>query len=160
MGMYTGLRFKGILKEEFVPIIKTMMDEHLEWSDLHERYPQYDFLKEFGEYDRADFVPYGGLSYMPNCWERQLENSSIEVATDGFDRKLDEETKLWSFQCSLKNYGLTIEKFIELVVPNILDESVHIEKFYEEWERSMFYEYNNGTLTFLEGQGIDYMDDY
>ncbi|MGG4336861.1 hypothetical protein ABEW13_04335 [Bacillus subtilis] len=148
MGMYTGLRFKGIIKKEFAELIRKLMYEGLTWFDLSACYPQYDFLHTFSEIPRADFIPCGVLSYMPTSWE--------EDSSDGFDRRFDQDSRLWSFQCSLKNYNEEIEKFFQIIVPEIVEKSIHIEYYYEEMTRSIFYELKDGKVVESDREGIFY----
>ncbi len=162
MGMYTGLRFKGIIKLEFSEVIKTMIEESLDWLQLYKLYPQYSFLKEFGNRWRADFIPRGALAYMPDSWEVIPKNPdgswnfSMATATDGFERDYDEDTRLWSFQCSLKNYEDDIEEFLFNIVPIIVEKSIHMEYFYEESARSTFYELKDGKVVESKQKGILY----
>lgn len=162
MGMYTGIRCKIIINEEFSPVIKTMMESDLRWDDLYEEFPQYEFLKQFGEGYRASFIPYGVLSYMPDEWETQprKKDGSYDFdnfrATDDFERKFDPELRLWSFQCSLKNYDSDIQRFFEIVLPMITEKVIHLEYYYEEWTRSIFYELVDGEIVRSEKEGILY----
>lgn len=140
MGMYTGLRFKGVVKKEY----REMMDEihqGVEWSDFVEAFP---FLNEYAKQDRAEFIPRGVLCYMPNDWEKgKFPN---QVATDGFERSINLTTGVWTFQCSLKNYNDEIEQFFEEVLPHLLESAQHIEYRYEEWDESVFYVFENGKI--------------
>lgn len=43
MGMYTGLRFKAVIKPEFREVVKTMMSEWHRWDELFQLYPQHVF---------------------------------------------------------------------------------------------------------------------
>lgn len=153
MGMYTGLRCKVIIKPEFRPLIKKMMDERLDWEDIA---GDYSFIKEFSTGFRADFIPYGGLSYMPDEWETNPNDWKNSEATDGFERQFDGNTGYWAFQCSLKNYENDIERFFELILENIAEKVIHLEYYYEEWTRSVFYELVDGKITRSEREGIKY----
>jgi len=148
MGMYTGLRCKVIIKPEYiVEFVRLHSKEvYYDWSTSN-----IDFLKEYYEYPRADWVPNGCLSYMPVEWE-----DSEKKATDGFDTKFESETGLWSFQCSLKNYDDTIEYFFEHVLSKVTQEVIHLEYYYEEWTRSKFYELINGKIVESDKEGIKY----
>lgn len=46
--MHTGLRFKGIVKKEFRGLVKNLMVDRLEWMDIYEYYPQFEFFKGVG----------------------------------------------------------------------------------------------------------------
>lgn len=115
MGMYTGLRFKGVVKKQFRKTFDSIaMSGDWENSDDAK-------FKEFGNYDRASFIPLGRLCYMP--WDDNDKE---------FERSYDEKTGRWVFQCSLKNYSETIEVFLELV-PYFMESVEFCEVLYEEW---------------------------
>lgn len=159
MGMYTGIRCKVIIKPEYRDEFEFLNspDIQYEWEESN-----LDFLKEYGKYSRATFIPRGSLSYMPDSWEivPKKENGDYDwfraEATDGFDRSFDKETGLWSFQCSLKNYDNTIEHFFENILPEITEEIIHLEYYYEEWARSKFYELLDGKIVKSSKEGILY----
>lgn len=154
MGMYTGLRCKCIIKEEFRPLIAKMMKENLDWKDIAE---EYSFIEEFSKGFRANSIPYGSLCYMPDEWEDRNGK-----ATDGFNRQFDEKTGYWAFQCSLKNYKRDIEKFFDLILNNIAEKIIHLEEYYEEWIYSKKYDFVNGKIECVNHQFIKYgvEDDY
>lgn len=154
MGMYTGLRFKGYVKEEYRQMIQEINGDG-EWSEFIKQFP---FLKDYASQDRAEFIPRGALSYMPDSWEAGIFPNQID--TDGFERNIHLETGYWTFQCSLKNYNEEIEQFFSEVLPKIIDSAVHIEYFYEEWDRSIFYELKDGGIIESDQQGILYGYEY
>ena len=121
--MYTGLRAKLVIKEEFWPAIDMLMDPTTaaRWEEVAEAFPQYPFLTEWAGVDRCNFIPFGALCYMPwddndPAWERSFENG------------------LWVFQCSLKNYAGEIAYFVETVIPHIVDVRHELYSLYEENE--------------------------
>ena len=63
MGMYTGLRFKGTVKEEFRNEFEGIALEG-NWEESNS-----DVFKQFGSVSRASFIPCGALAYMPDEWE-------------------------------------------------------------------------------------------
>ena len=79
MGMYTGLRFKGIVKEKF--------REDFEDIALYGDWEKSDneIFRQFGNVPRSRFIPCGGLAYMPDKWE-------IEVFDNNFDRTYNKNT--------------------------------------------------------------------
>lgn len=142
MGMYTGIRFKGYVKEEYRDSFEDIALNG-DWgsSDV-------SAFRDFGEcFNRASFIPCGSLAYMPDKWERydnNLEKYSDEwfmsaIDTDGFHRTWNKESGYWTFQCSLKNYEDEIENWFELL-PLFIEEIEHLEYFYEEWNYSHRYE--------------------
>ena len=139
MGMYTGLRFKGIVKPEYRNMIVEIMKEYTDegWEKFVGEFP---FLTEFASLSRCNMIPWGSLCYMPDSWE----DDSIQ--TEGFKRHFDPETGYWSFQCSLKNYSGEIACFLNEVVPVIIEESQHIEYLYEEWYESILAELKDGAV--------------
>ena len=141
MGMYTGLRFKGTVKEEFRKDFEPIALGG-EWINSDD--PKF---KAFGtKIPRALMIPIGSLAYMPACWEEAPYDKYHEgVPTDGFDRSYDPETGYWSFQCSLKNYDDTIKAFLELV-PYFMESVEHAEVYYEEWVYSTSYIIFDGRM--------------
>ena len=139
MGMYTGLRFKGTVKEEFRNEFEDIaLDGN--WKESNN-----EVFKQFGSVLRAGFIPCGVLAYyMPDEWE-----------TEPFDRTYDKETGRWTFQCSLKNYNNTIKEFLE-IVPYFIEEVEHAEVFYEEWRYSERYELVGGKMLMTDDKFIEY----
>lgn len=154
MGMYTGLRVKVTVKEEYRLMIQDINDE-ASWSDYVVDFP---FIKDYAEQARAEFIPRGMLSYMPDCWEEGTFPN--QVATDGFDRDIDLQTGKWTFQCSLKNYNSEIEQFLNEVLPNIISEAEHIEYFYEDYKVSRMFDFADGKIIENYSGGIRYESDY
>ena len=163
MGMYTGLRFKGIVKEAFRKDFECVALRG-KWELLSA--PK---LNAFSQVPRASFIPCGSLCYMPSSWQKDFidENGKRvrvfecdkdlpdeqvifwrQTDTDGFNRQYDANTGYWSFQCSLKNYEDTIESFLELV-PYFIEELIHCETFYEEDEESTFYTLKNEKIEII-----------
>jgi len=158
MGMYTGLRCKVIIKPEFREEFEYLNNEvQYEWTESN-----IDFLREYGEYSRATFIPRGGLSYMPDCWEDvpKKENGDRDwlnaTPTDGFYRDFNKESGLWTFQCSLKNYESTIEYFLENVLSKVVETIIHLEYYYEEWDQSIMFEIIDGQISKSNKEGIKY----
>lgn len=155
MGMYTGLRFKGIIKKEFINEIKTLFDKH-DWS-----YCSHPELKEFGEFGRSNSIPFGGIAYMPDCWQGEPYDKTkpwVRPSTNGFENKFNEITGYWSFQCSLKNYCSELEYFIEEIIPLICKKVFHCEYFYEECTVSTMYYLAEGKID-ISPYGIRYYDE-
>ncbi|MCL1696320.1 hypothetical protein [Lysinibacillus sp. BPa_S21] len=65
MGMYTGLRVKVTVKEEYREMIDDI-NNGASWSEYTEQFP---FLSKYAQQSRAGFIPRGSLCYMPDCWE-------------------------------------------------------------------------------------------
>ena len=145
--MYTGLRFKGIVKkqfrEEFVPIALRGW-----WEDAKDKK-----ISNFANCSRASFIPCGALAYMPDEWE-----DGNKKATDGFERTYNKESGVWTFQCSLKDYENTIEEFLALV-PYFIESIEHCEVFYEEWIYSVKYELIENAIVLTNSKFIKYRYD-
>ena len=135
MGMYTGIRFEGIVKKEFREQIEGLMQRDEIWSTLND--PK---LKEFGKElgVMSLFIPFGSLFYMPDHWDY-----------NSFNLYYNEETGYWTFKCSLKNYDNELEKFIDLV-PYFIEKVFHFEYLYEEWEESRLYALKNNELVVIK----------
>lgn len=157
MGSYTGLRCKIKIKEEYIDALKELISLDYEWAQ--HSMPEF---KEFGKLDRAGFIPCGSLSYMPYCWEKLKEDAVNEYDTedvDEFKYNFDEKSRIWTFQCSLKNYSGEIEYFIENIVPLITENIIHLEEFYEEWKTSVIYSMDeNNNITRIK-EGYRYIDE-
>lgn len=116
MGMYTGLRGTVNVSEKYQEAMRNMVEEYANWEDvLPEGHP-------YLAVGRKNFIPFGGVCYMPDDWEA-AEGSSI-----------DSEGVL-TFCCSLKNYNDEIGTFVKTVLPLIAD-SWDLEELYEEDEIS------------------------
>lgn len=163
MGMYTGIRFKGVVKERFRKGFDVIAIDG-NWGDFDDEY-----FEEFSKIGRSCFIPKGSLSYMPDEWEQNVldENGNVILEpwdypkkkdVDEFERSYDEQTGKWIFQCSLKNYESEIEQFFELV-PYFIESIEYLEYFYEEWEYSKKYELIDGKVIRTSDKFIKYGDD-
>lgn len=132
MGMYTGLRFSGIVKKEYREDIRKIT-EGARWEECEN-----EMLNRFRLTDRSNFIPNGALCYMPMEWE---DPNALADAEYDFNNRINMETGLWNFQCSLKNYSNTIEIFLKYVAAEICEAVNHAEVFYEEDEYSTFYKF-------------------
>ena len=147
MGMYTGIRFKGIVKPEFrKELIGIAMFG--EWENANS-----EIFQEFGKLDRSGFIPCGALCYMPNGWDDGKFPHA--EATDGFSRTYHEDTGYGSFQCSLKNYNYEIEQFFK-IIPKFIEKIEHLEYYYEEWEYSEKYDIIDGEVVLVDERFIKY----
>lgn len=158
MGAYTGLRCKVIIKKEYIKDIEELLRVQ-SWCKCHNA-----IFKKFGEKnDRADFIPYGSLSYMPGCWEDSNDKQDIDfieyIACDGFNNVFYPQTGLWCFQCSLKNYNNDIGKFIDNILTVIVEKIIHLEKLYEENIISTLYNFDENNKIIPLNYGIRYEED-
>ena len=150
MGMYTGLRFKGIIKKEYREDFEKIFtpyehedQEVFEWSDS-----KHEDLFLFGLKGRSSMVKNtGNLAYMP--WEEDGDTSY-----NGFNKSTGE----LNFQCSIKNYDGEIQAFLN-IVPNFTETLQHCEVLYEEWLTGDFYKLKDGELM-LAVKAIDNLDEY
>lgn len=164
MGMYTGIRFKGYVKEEFRKIFKQIAMNG-EWENSNVK-----VFANFGKSVRTDCIPCGSLSYMPDEWEKDYINEKGEkevhfvsgnrtyykqVPSDDFDRKYNEETGYWTFQCSLKNYDYEIEQWID-ILPYFIEKIEHLEVYYEEDEYSQKYDLVDDIVKIVNDKFIKY----
>lgn len=149
MGMYTGLRLKGIVKEEYRPVIYDLMESDVieDWSDLMQLFNDLEFIGEFSTLSRSSFIPFGSLSYMPNSWE---------IGEEGWITEFDYDTGYWQFQCSLKNYDSEIQVFLDTVANIIMESIEYVEVHYEEDRYGHIFELVNGYFIENESKMIDY----
>lgn len=157
MGMYTGLRFKGIIKLECRKDIDAVIN-----SDIHWKQCENSVLKSFGYMERASMIPFGALAYMPDSWETMKEGGTDwrdMIATDGFDLSFNKDTGRLTFQCSLKNYNDEIDIFISNVIPEICESVEHCEEYYEEDDVSDLYYLEDGEMVRYEGIRYRFFDE-
>lgn len=134
MGMYTTVDAEIIVKQEALPLVKRLTTERRHWRNEGETWDTYEWwadlvvdfpwLKEWSEYSRAGFIPFGGCP--------------------GHENKL--EGNVWSFKCELKNYDSTIEYFFEHILPQIADSIPFLETFYEEHDCPSTWELIDGKI--------------
>ena len=148
MGMYTGLRFKGIVKKQFRDEFEPIALRGC-WEEAKDKK-----ISNFANCSRASFIPCGALCYMPDEWE-EWEDDNKRKASDGFERTYNKESGVWTFQCSLKDYEDTIEDFLSLV-PYFIESVEHCEVFYEGWVYSERYELIENTMVLTNDQFIKY----
>lgn len=130
MGMYTGLRCHIEVKPEFWPVIEEVMKGFLDddlndsdpWDRAATKFPEYRWLRSWSNVDRANFIPFGALAYMP--WDDKDPEWEPEKFENGF----------WKFQCSLKNYQGEIEYFVETILKRITLRVCELYSLYEENE--------------------------
>ena len=151
MGMYTGFRFKGIIKHKYRKDIYDVIYGNKEWKDCEN-----NVFKEFSKIDRSLMLPNGRSAYLPDCWYK-TENHFESEATHGFELYFNNITGLLCFQCEVKNYE-PIDYFIKNVVPIICSKLIHCESLYEENEVSTLYKLLDGN-TIKKDYGIRYEDD-
>ena len=145
MGMYTGLRFKGIVKEPFRKDFEQIA-LHGDWDKSED-----EMFLLYSKFPRAKWIPMGPLNYMPDSWENC--DGSPEIPTE-----YNSTTGYWSFQCSLKNYDNTIGLFLALV-PHFIERVEYCEVFYEDWTHSMKYDLIENQMVVVDDCFIKY-DDY
>lgn len=144
MGDYTGIRFKGYVKEEFRKGFKIIALDG-EWENHSD-----PILKKFGEIRRSRFIPRGALCYMPESWENESEE-----ATEGFEINYDSQSGYWTFQCSLKNYEREIQKWFE-ILPYFIESIEHLEVFYEGCNFSQQYDLVDNKVVLVDYSFKDY----
>jgi hypothetical protein len=135
MGMYTSVRFKGIIKPEY--------SDGFEDIALNGKWEKskHDIFKKFGKLERASFIPCGGV--VGCCWtgDKGPENYTSKI----FNRLYDEDSRFWQFECSVKNQDRIVQSFMQMI-PEFVQELYHFEEMYEESEYSTLYELKNGIL--------------
>jgi hypothetical protein len=143
MGMYTCVNAS-------IPLNKTGRDVQWTLNKMHAAKQANDpsawstlawpWAKEFGQDERADYIPFGGGGFLPEIWG----DTPFNFVED--DR--------WVMLSTLKNYSCTIQKFAKLILPNITDtpESVQYLIWYEQAANPEQYVWNPKEKAF-ENQG-------
>lgn len=132
MGMYTGLRASVVIKPEWVEAITLLHQGNNRWADVFANYPGLPGLDRWMEVGRRDFIPLGGLCYMPDDFSDAPHRESYSA--------FDPKTGRWRFCCSLKNYEGEIGQFVETVLRHIVSSVEYCESLYEEHQ----YDYDQG----------------
>ena len=143
MGMYTCLKFTGMIKKDFEDEMKNLLNTEIDynWRDFAKKYP---FAEEFSELPRADFIPFGAITpYNEDKVGCENPKRSIIAGDDSSDPYGYRKTLV--FTCDLKNYDDEIEEFIEEVAVNIFDKFI-AEKWYEEFAFPTIYFYDGKEL--------------
>lgn len=141
MGMFTGLRFVGMLKNEYIDDFEELIssvESKMDWIKFAEKYP---FAKEFSSLPRADFIPFGAMAYNEDKFG--ITFSNIISGDDGSDPYAGRETLV--FQCDFKNYDSEIQCFLETIGTNVCDKFV-AEMWYEEDAFPRVYLYDGKEL--------------
>lgn len=132
MGMYTGLRFKVIVKEKYrenlnkilnIPQFETENGEQ-EFSWIH--IPGLPGSKYWSQEPRCNFIPWGAVEYMPDRWEMEEHKCG--------NSSFNKETGEWRAICSLKSYNGEVTKFLTWVLASIVEDVKYVEVLYEEWD--------------------------
>ena len=132
MGMYTGLRFKVIVKEKYREKLNEILNVPVEVDEDGNEYFEWKHIKGlpgskyWSQEPCCNRIPWGLVDCMPDKWDREehvLGNSTF-----------NKETGEWRAICSLKNYGGEISKFMSWVLSCIVEDVKYIEVLYEEWD--------------------------
>lgn len=153
MGMYTGLRASVVVKPEWREAIALLhrkdrpdarkFDSGYAWERVHEHFPGLPGLVEWVKVGRRDFIPFGGLAYMPEDFSDAEDGQSFS--------KFNGETGEWRFCCSLKNYEGEIKTFVETLLARIVERVEYCESLYEEsqWGPEGEVDWRNWTTKWL-----------
>lgn len=129
MGMYTGLRAKVVVKPQYRRAIGLLHEDDdllKAWEAPAKILPEW--AKTWLNYGRSCFIPFGGLAYMPDDFDKR--NVDKEDGRSSYD----EVTGVWEFACSLKNYESEIEYFVPNVLFNLAESVEYCESLYEQNE--------------------------
>lgn len=133
MGTYTSMRFVGKVEKEYVmDICALVYYKEMTWKELSTKY---DFMKNFANLFRSDFIPFGEISaYNEEKYSGGQNMNHLEPWSD-----------VWIFQCDLKNYGGEIETFLKEVASKICT-SYTAEVWCEEWNMPVMWIYKDSKL--------------
>ena len=135
MGMYTGLRFKVIVKEKYRKKLNEILNTPVDTDEDGDGYYRWRHIsglpgsKYWSEIPSCNRIPWGLVDGMPDKWNREehiLGNSTF-----------NKETGEWRVICSLKNYHGEISRFMSWVLRPITEDVKYIEVLYEEWDEIM-----------------------
>jgi len=120
--MNTLLKVKVKVKDEYIKMIKDLLslinsekdEDFYIWKSLYRKY-KFDWIKDYSELEKADYIPFGIISEEYNDWCKDPELNELREGN-------------WTFVCELRNENNEIEKFIFNILSNIVadNESNHI----------------------------------
>lgn len=136
MGMYTTLKFSAHLNSLGLTVVAMLNDRRDRWK-AGERYDtalndwgwvanelNLDWLHDWGQVGRADFIPFGGTSPDWACHKEGFMHPTGPSEWSPTSKTyLDQSTldgSTWHVVCELKNYEGEIEKFLEELLPYLL----------------------------------------
>lgn len=133
--MYTGLRASVVVKHEWIDAIRLLHETDWKtgrWETVFATFPYMPGLADWVKVGRRNFIPFGGLAYMPDDFSDTEDGRSYS--------SFDPKTGRWRFCCSLKNYEGEIGQFAENVLRHIVSSVEYCESLYEEHQ----YDYDQG----------------
>ncbi|ANH50633.1 hypothetical protein SALINJAH_182 [Bacillus phage SalinJah] len=139
MGMYTGLRAKIVVKEEYEELAEFISCGG-DWDEIADIYP---FVEDIANKSRGDQVPHWSVSYMPDEWGEYNVNN------------FNSDTREWEMIFSIKNYDGEIQCFMHTVLTVIAEKVIYMYEHYEEWDIEKQYTIEDGVLRFVR-----YLDVY
>lgn len=152
---YKGVRFRGIVKEEYAEMINTLMNRQhkdgtkVSWSDLKDRYG-HSFLTKMALDDYCNYaIPFAQPVKMPRVWTFE----------DLYDTRFLKESRLWTFQFSVPDGNSRVDFFLNYVLAEIIESLTHLETMTEGEYVSTFYDLEeNGLVKSRRMQGVDYRE--
>ena len=115
--MYTGLRAKVIIKEEYSKYLEELVDNKYDYA-----VNSLELFRNYSKVPRSFLIP--------------TSSDSVEIDFDKWEEVCDpsynRETREWEFVCALKNDEQTIQYFFKDVLSIIVEEIIYLETWYEE----------------------------
>ena len=135
MGMYTTLKFSGIVKKEYRETIDKVINyEESDNSNSKEskkwKASGVDFMMQFAKFPRADYIPNGGDDFV---W--------------------DKNTGVWDFTTEVNNYNICFQ-FIS-IAPLFMDTVSLCKLRYEEFPNWDTYHLQNDAMVLDESDEKD-----
>lgn len=147
MGDYTAFRGKVIIKEEYKELVCLINN-----GDWEEAVNRYSFLKEYYDIKRSTLIPFSKEDIQNKC----NEVGELYLEADPLDWEVDNTyfTDLkgleWTFITCVKNYAdknqknkTPIQTFIDVVISEVVNEIITIQKYYPEDDMPVEYEFQN-----------------
>ncbi|EOH32493.1 hypothetical protein SQS_03239 [Enterococcus faecalis EnGen0225] len=134
MGMYTSLRGAVKVKQEYIKLVQSIVDNG--WTNDTAQYP---FVNEYLRTERSDFIPCGNELQYPFQKEQEFFNKKYENG-------------IFYFSADLKNYTdevtntQPIDSFIKNIIENICKEILLLETVYEGHSTVYQYGFSNEVI--------------
>lgn len=143
MEMYTGLRAKVIIKEEYGKYLEELVDNEYDY-----RRSSLELFRNYSKVPRSFLIPIGSVEMDFDKWK--------EVCNPSYNR----ETREWEFVCALKNDEQTIQYFFKNVLSVIVEEIIYLETWYEEDLESKKYTLDDIKNLFIKEANSSIIETY
>lgn len=143
MEMYTGLRVKVIIKEEYGKYLEELVDNKYDY-----KMSSLDLFRNYSKLSRSFLIPNSSAKIDFDKWK--------DVCNPSYDR----ERREWEFVCALKNDEQIIQYFFKNILSVIVEEIIYLETWYEEDLESEKYTLDDIKKLFIKESNSVIIENY